>query len=380
MNVVVAIDSFKGSLSTFQAGEAVSQGIKKVYPKACVRVCPIADGGEGTTAAMVTAMGGVMHQVSVTGPLGKKVTASYGIVENGRTAVIEMAEAAGLPLIKKEERNPLYTTTYGVGEMIADAIKKGCRKFIVGIGGSATNDGGIGMLQALGFQFLDKNGEQVCMGANGLKNVEAIKIDKCLKELAECDFRVACDVKNPLCGEWGCSYVFARQKGATEEMIAQMDEWMKRYAHLTQQVIETADATAEGTGAAGGLGFALLSYLNAKMYSGIELVIQETGLEEYVKNADIVITGEGRLDRQSVMGKAPIGVAQVAKKYGKLVIAFSGCVEKEAVVCNEKGIDAFFPIVKKPCTLEEAMHTENAFENLSATAEQVFRLINTLKR
>ncbi len=379
MEVVVSIDSFKGSLSTFEAGAAVTEGIKKVYPNANVFVRPLADGGEGTVEAVVSAVDGEMQEVEVTGPLGKKVKAKYGIIPKTQTAVMEMAAAAGITLVSEKERNPLYATTYGVGEMINDAIDKGCRKFIMGIGGSATNDGGVGMLQALGFSFLNEKGENVPFGAIGVKEIAKIQIDGARKELKDCAFVIACDVKNPLCGQNGCSHVFAKQKGATPSMILDMDEWLNDFAALSATVCEKADKNAEGTGAAGGLGFAFLAYLPAQMRSGIELVMQETGLEDYVKKADIVVTGEGRLDGQSVMGKAPVGVARLAKKHGKPVVAFSGCVTKDATACNAHGIDAFFPILRTPCTLEEAMNTENAFANLSATAEQAFRLIKTFK-
>ena len=285
-----------------------------------------------------------------------------------------MSAAAGITLISESERNPLLTTTYGVGEMILDAIQKGCRKFIVGIGGSATNDGGVGMLQALGVEFLDENGCQIANGANGLKSLKQIKSDKVIAEVYECEFLVACDVKNPLYGENGCSYIFARQKGGTDESIALMDEWMKGYAELTKTVYPTANPEKEGAGAAGGLGFAFLAYLGAEMRSGIDVVIQETGLENYIKEVDIVVTGEGRLDAQSVMGKAPIGVAKLAKKYDKRVIAFAGCIGSGATACNAEGIDAYFPILQRPCTLDEAIQTDIAYQNLKATAEQVFRL------
>lgn len=271
----------------------------------------------------------------------------------------------------------MNTTTFGVGEMILDAIGRGCRKFVIGIGGSATNDGGIGMLQALGFEFLNENGTAVSHGANGLSELCEIRIGNANEKLCECSFSVACDVKNPLCGEYGCSAVYGPQKGATEEMIKEMDACLSRYAELTKAVIPNAEPEAEGAGAAGGLGFALMSYLGAKLISGIELVMRETALEEHIKGADLVVTGEGRLDGQSYMGKAPIGVAGLAKKYGKPVIAFSGCVTEDAVLCNDRGIDAFFPIVRKPCSLSEAMDIENAYMNLKDTAVQVFRLINT---
>lgn len=338
---------------------------------------PIADGGEGTLEAIVYSKGGVIKEIQVLNPVGKYITGRYAVINEGETAVIEMSSAAGITLITDEERNPLNTTTFGVGQLISDAIKNGCRKFIIGIGGSATNDGGIGMLQALGFEFLDKDKKQIPLGAKGLCHLAEIKTDKALKELSECEFCIACDVKNPLCGENGCSRIYGPQKGATEEMIKDMDAWLKNYALLTKTVIENADDEFPGTGAAGGLGFALITYLNAKLESGINLVIKETLLEEYIKNSDIVITGEGRLDGQSYMGKAPIGVASLAKKHGKKVIAFSGCVTSDAVICNEYGIDAFFPILRTPCSLNEAMDSKNAYKNLFDTTVQVFRLIKT---
>ena len=378
-NFVVAIDSFKGSLSTFQGAEAIEAGIREVYDDANVILSPIADGGEGTVEAIIHSNNGEMVTAEVSGPLGKKIQAQYGYIPKTQTAVIEMSAAAGITLVSDEEKNPLNTTTFGVGEMIKDAINRGCRKFIVGIGGSATNDGGVGMLQALGFEFLNKDGRDISRGAKGLKDLFEIKNDKALKELKDCTFCVACDVKNILCGESGCSAIYGPQKGATPDMIKDMDLWLDNYVGLTKNIYLSSDANAPGTGAAGGMGFALLSYLNATLKSGIDLVIEETGLEEYVKNADVVITGEGRLDGQSYMGKVPVGVASLAKKYNKPVIAFSGCVTKDAVKCNEYGIDAFFPILRTPCTLQEAMDTKNAFNNLKDTVSQVFRLIKTIE-
>ncbi len=373
--IVVAIDSFKGSLSTFEAGKAIEEAAKEVYKNVEVKISPIADGGEGTVEAIISANNGEIVRTVVSNPLGEKLEAIYAVIPHTKTAIIEMSAAAGITLIKDDERNPLNTTTFGVGEMIMDAISKGCRKFVIGIGGSATNDGGVGMLQALGFEFLDKNGKQVLLGAKGLKDIAVIKTENAVKELKECYFCVACDVKNILCGENGCSAVYGPQKGATPEMIENMDLWLKKYAQLTKDIIQTSDANIPGTGAAGGLGFAFMSYLNATLELGIELVMKETELENHIKDADVVITGEGRLDGQSYMGKAPVGVAKLAKKYNKPVIAFSGCVTEDAVTCNELGIDAFFPIVRKPCSLDEAMNINNAYKNLKDTAYQVFRLI-----
>ena len=375
MKVVVAIDSFKGSLSSLEAGEAIAEGIKNRLGQTDVIVRPLADGGEGTVKALTLGMNGRIENVEVTGPLGKKVSAEYGIIETANTAIIEMSAAAGITLIEEKDRNPLNTTTYGVGEIICDAIKKGCRNFIVGIGGSATNDGGVGMLQALGYEFFDSENRQVRHGARGLADIEKISDEHVIPELKECTFKVACDVTNPLCGEHGCSNIFGPQKGATPSMIVDMDMWLGNYAKLTREKYSKADMYQAGTGAAGGLGFAFLSYTNAILESGIKIVLEETKLEDYIKEADIVITGEGRLDAQTVMGKAPIGVAKIAKKYGKKVIAFAGCVTEDASVCNEYGIDAFFPIVRNISTLDEAMDPVNARRNLVATVEQVFGLI-----
>lgn len=375
MKVVVAIDSFKGSLSSMEAGTAVAEGIYRADKEAEVTVRPLADGGEGTVEALTAGMNGKTEHVSVTDPLGNTVEASYGIIAETQTAIIEMAAAAGITLLAEKDRNPLYTTTYGVGELIRNAIKKGCRNFIVGIGGSATNDGGVGMLQALGYGFLGADGKQVPYGAKGLALIEKITDDRVVPELKECHFKVACDVANPLCGEQGCSAVFGPQKGATPSMVEKMDKWLMHYAALTKEKYPQSDRNKPGTGAAGGLGFAFLSYTNAVLESGVKIVLEETKLEQYIKNADIVITGEGRLDGQTVMGKAPIGVAGMAKKYGKRVLAFSGCTTEDAVLCNHHGIDAFFPILRSVTTLEEAMSPEKARESLAATVEQVFRLI-----
>lgn len=372
MKVVVAIDSFKGSLTSTEAGTAVKEAILSVKKDVCVSVHPLADGGEGTVEAM--ASGGKLLKVEVMGPLGKTVIAPYCILEDG-TAVIEMSAAAGITLVPETLRNPMNTTTFGVGELIKDAIKHGCRKFIVGIGGSATNDGGTGMLSALGYSFLDNLGKPVALGAKGLEVLSSISTEKVIPELKNCSFKIACDVKNTLCGEKGCSAVFAPQKGASPDDIKKMDLWLENYAKLAREISDTADENHLGTGAAGGLGFAFLSFTNASLLSGIKIILEQTHLEDYIKEADIVVTGEGRLDSQTIMGKAPIGVAQLAKKYGKTVIGFSGCVTQDAEICNDYGIDAFFPIVRGVTTLEEALNKENAYKNLTATARQVFRLL-----
>jgi len=378
MKVIVAVDSFKGSLSSLEAGAIIKQGIKKAIPDAKVWVRPLADGGEGTVEALTLGMGGKLEHITVTGPLGKSMQCVYGVIEETKTAIIEMSSAAGITLIAESDRNPLNTTTYGVGQIIKEAVFRGCRHFIIGIGGSATNDGGIGMLQALGYGMLDKNQNQVPFGAKGLKELVRITDENVFPKLRECTFRIACDVTNVLCGEQGCSAVFGPQKGATPDMIKQMDKWLARYAELTTQKYPHANANRTETGAAGGLGFAFLSYTNAVLESGIKIVLEEIKLEQDIKSADIVVTGEGRLDGQTAFGKAPIGVAEIAKKYNKTVLAFSGCVTEDAVICNQYGIDAFFPILRTIQTLEEAMDSKNAEKNLLFTAEQVFRLIKKI--
>ncbi len=374
LKVVAAIDSFKGSMSSLEAGQAAREGILRAVPDACVQVCPLADGGEGTMEALVEALGGERRQVEVTGPLGTPVTCTYGIIPAAKTAVMEMSQAAGITLVPEEKRNPMDTTTFGVGEMIRDAIEKGCRKFIMGIGGSATNDGGAGMLMALGYDLLDQEGRPIPYGAAGLEKLVKIGTDHVLPQLSQCTFTIACDVDNPLCGSRGCSAVFGPQKGADEVMIRQMDQWLERFAHLAKTVFPDADSTLPGSGAAGGLGFALRTFLNGNLESGIQIVIRETGLEAYIRDADVVITGEGRLDEQTAMGKAPAGVASLGKKYKKTVIAVAGSVASSARVCNEKGIDAYFPILRGICTLQEAMAPENAKRNMADTLEQIFRL------
>ncbi len=375
MKVVIAIDSFKGSLSSLQAGNAVKEAICRLDGNAEVLVKPLADGGEGTVEALAETSNAEMVEIQVNGPLMKPVIAKYCIFKDTNTAVIEMAAASGITLISDEDRNPLETTTFGVGELIKDAINRGCRRFIVGIGGSATNDGGTGMLTALGYEFLDIHDKPIMLGAKGLASLHSIKADNVMPELKDCEFNIACDVTNPLCGEKGCSAVYGPQKGATPEMIQDMDYWLDRYAALAKKVSSKADKDCAGAGAAGGLGFAFLSFTNATLKSGIQIILDEINIEADIETADIVVTGEGRLDSQTVQGKAPIGVAKLAKKYGKKVIAFSGCVTDDAVVCNEHGIDAFFPVVRGVTTLEEALNTDNAYKNLSATAYQVFRLL-----
>lgn len=375
MKVVVAIDSLKGSLSSMEAGLAIKAGILEADKTAEVIIKPLADGGEGTTDSLVEGLGGEKKYVDVMGPLGLPVRAYYGYLKQTRTAIIEMASAAGITLMAEKDRNPFKATTYGVGELILDAVKLGCLDFIIGIGGSATNDGGVGMLQALGFEFLDKDGNKIGYGAGELGKIARINDKKVNKELKNCHFRVACDVNNPLCGKNGAAYVYGPQKGVSDDKMEALDLSMAHYADITNEYLGKDYRNYPGAGAAGGLGYAFLSYLPASLESGISLILKEIKLEENLADADYVITGEGRLDFQTAMGKAPIGVAKLAKKYGAKVIAFAGSVTGDANKCNEEGIDAFFPIVRGVTTLEEAMNPAAARKNMAACAEQVFRLI-----
>ena len=375
MKVIAAIDSFKGSLTSMEAGNAATEGVLLAKPDAVVVVKPLADGGEGTTDALIEGMNGEKIEMTATGPLGKKVSCYYGWLPESRTAVIEMAAAAGITLISEDEKDPLAATTYGVGEMILDAVERGCRDFIIGIGGSATNDGGIGMLKALGFSFTDENGQDAGEGGQALAKVAHIRTEGVNPLLKDCHFRVACDVTNPLCGENGATYIYGPQKGVTDEIKTSLDQGMAHFAKVTSDAFGCDYADYPGAGAAGGLGFAFLAYLGAELTPGIDLILNAVGLEEELKDADVVITGEGRLDHQTAMGKAPVGVAALAHKYRAQVIVVAGSVTKDAAACNEAGIDAFFPIVRGVTTLEEAMDPENAKENLRQTVNQVFRLL-----
>ena len=374
MKVVVAIDSLKGSLSSMEAGLAIKEGVLAAQPDAEVIVKPLADGGEGTTDALIEGMNGERIDLTVTGPMHTPVDAYYGYLRETNTAVMEMASAAGITLVPDKEKNPLLATSYGVGEMIIDAIQRGCRNFIIGIGGSITNDGGIGMLKALGVRFLDEKGEDAGEGGQALAKVACIDLSGLNPLLKECHIQVACDVNNPLCGESGSTYVYGPQKGVTEDMKKTLDEAMAHFARVTSESLENDSMTTPGAGAAGGLGFAFLAYVGATLTPGIELILDAVGLEDELSGADVVVTGEGRLDFQTAMGKAPVGVARLAKKYNARVVAFAGSVTKEATACNKEGIDAFFPILRGVCTLADAMDPVNARNNMIATVEQVFRL------
>ena len=374
MKITIAPDSFKGSLDAYEVALAIKRGVLTALPWADVITVPIADGGEGTCDALINATGGRWVEAACQGPLLKPVTARYGILPTG-TAVIEMASASGLTLIKSDERNPFFTTSRGFGELILDAVRGGCRELLLCIGGSATNDGGVGMLSALGFRFLKENGEEIDDGCIGLKDLKKIDTSGVLPTLSECKITVLCDVTNPLVGENGCSQVFAPQKGARPEDIPIMDGYLRRLASLTRKIYPSADENAAGTGAAGGVGFALMAYLGAVLTPGIDTVIKTVGLEEHVKVSDLVIVGEGRMDGQSAMGKAPVGVAKIAKKHGKSVIAIAGGLAEGYEECRAFGIDALFPAVRAPISLDAAMNSENAKINLEKAAREAIEAV-----
>lgn len=374
MKIVVAMDSFKGCLSSREAGEAAAEGIRQIIPDAEVIVRPLADGGEGTVAALTE---DATERVTVTGPLGEPVECEYGIIGKSGLAdepdfplaVIECSGACGLPLVPQDRRNPMYTTTYGLGEVILDAMSKGCRRFLIGLGGSATNDGGAGMLQALGYRMTDADGQPIENGAAGLMHLAEIRETAAQALLAQCTFRVACDVTNPLCGPLGCSAVFGPQKGARAEDIPVMDEALRRYAEKVRGFRGAADPDTPGSGAAGGLGFAFRAVLGAELLPGSQLVIQETGLENYIAGADLVITGEGRLDAQTAMGKAPAAVAALAHAHRVPAIALAGSVEAEEDILRKMGLTAWYGINDRAaCDLATAMKPEVARRNMAETA------------
>ncbi len=373
MNVVIAIDSFKGSMTSLEAGEAAKEGVLRACPDALVTVRPMADGGEGTVDALVYAMDADVRTIEVEGPFGALVDCVYGLTKDGRTAVMEMSQASGITLVPRSELDPVRASTYGVGEMIRDALTRGCETIFIGIGGSATNDGGAGMLQALGFRLTDADGHEIRRGAAGLRDLCDIDPSGADPALKDCRIRVISDVRNPLTGPAGASAVFGPQKGATPDMVAELDGLLSKYADISKKIIPGADPDIPGSGAAGGLGFALRTFLGASLEPGIDIVLEVTKLEDYIRDADLVITGEGRIDRQTVMGKAPAGVAKLAAAHGHPALAFSGSVTEDAGVCNSHGISAFFPILRGVSTLEEAMETDTAKKNMAAAVEQAVR-------
>lgn len=372
MKIVIAPDSFKGSCSAVKAANAIEKGIFKVRKEACIHKIPMADGGEGTVEAIIMAAGGDIRKVEVTGPLGERVRAFYGVLKDGKTGVIEMAAASGLVLVPLEKRNPLKTTSFGTGELIKHAIRVGCTKLIIGIGGSATNDGGMGMAQALGVRFSDSNGQLLGFDGESLSKLEKIDCSGMLNGLDNIEFVIACDVVNPLCGETGASNVFGPQKGADTEMVKLLDRGLLNFAGKIKCDLGKDIAEIPGSGAAGGLGGGIIAFLNGTIKPGIEILAEITCLEDKIKEADLVITGEGRTDFQTAFGKVPVGVARIAKKYQVPVVCLSGGLGEGIETLYEEGITALFSIVDGPMNLEKAM--KNVEELLSKSSENIIRL------
>ena len=369
--ITIAVDSFKGSLSSYDVACAAEQGILSALPHCKVKKISIADGGEGTAQALISTLQGEWREVRVHDPLMRPIMARYGVVDEGRTAIIEMASASGLTLLSTEERNPLLTTTYGTGEMIADAVRRGVRHLLIGIGGSATNDAGMGMLEALGYRFYDCKGHLVAGCGARLERVAHIDASGAMPELKECLLEVACDVKNPLYGPQGAAHIYAPQKGASPHVVERLDEGLKNFA----SVVNPTAAHAEGAGAAGGLGYALQAVLGARLRAGIEMVLDAINFDQIISGSDLVITGEGRIDYQTIMGKAPSGVLQRAAKQGIPVVAIGGSVEESEAV-QRSGFAAILPVVSGPMTLEHAMQHDVAARGVSRTVEQIVRLLN----
>ena len=354
MKIVIAPDSFKGSLTAVEVSDAIEQGIREIFPESEIVKIPMADGGDGTAHCLVNATGGKILIEKVTGPLGDEVLASYGILGDKKTAVIEMAEASGLTLVPENRRNPLVTTTYGTGQLIKFALDQGCRKMIIGIGGSATNDGGTGMVQALGAKLLDKDGEEIGFGGGELKKVFRIDTKYLDNRLSETKVLVASDVSNPLCGPQGASRIYGPQKGATPEVIEELDESLAYFAGIIKRDLNKDVKDIPGAGAAGGLGASLMAFLNAELRPGIEIIIEIVKLEQAIKGADLVITGEGKIDSQTIYGKAPIGVAKIAKKYHIPVIAVAAIIGNDADIVYQYGINTLLKISEPPMNLNES--------------------------
>ncbi len=355
MQIILAPDSFKGSLSAAEVAESMARGVKKVFSAAQITKIPLSDGGEGLVDSLVKATGGETLYQQVTDPLGGSVRAFWGILGDKKTAVIEMAAASGLPLVPEEKKNPLITTTYGTGELIRAALDRGCSKLIIGVGGSATNDGGIGMAQALGVRFLSKEGKELSFGGGQLSYLHRIDISGLDSRIKETEILVACDVTNPLTGKQGAAQIYGPQKGATTEMIEQLDKGLKHYAGIIARDLGLEIENIPGSGAAGGLAAGLMAFLKGKLTSGVDLVIDTVGLEKELVTADLVLTGEGKLDAQSANGKLPVGVARRAKKFNVPVVVLAGSITEDVETLHQEGITAYFSIINSPMSLQEAM-------------------------
>ncbi|WP_175073835.1 glycerate kinase [Terribacillus sp. AE2B 122] len=377
MKIVIAPDSYKESLSALEVANAIERGFKMIFPDAVYNKMPMADGGEGTVQSLVDATNGKIEERTVTGPLGKPVKAFFGLMGDGETAVIEMAAASGLHLVPTEDRNPLTTSTKGTGELISAALDLGVQHIIIGLGGSATNDGGAGMIQALGGRLLDEAGKDIGDGGGALAQLAVIDLAGLDNRLKDVRVEVACDVDNPLTGPRGASAIFGPQKGATPDMVELLDKNLSHFADIAEKALGKSFRDIEGVGAAGGLGASLLAFLNADLKRGIDIVLHAVDFEEAVKDADLVITGEGRIDSQTIYGKTPIGVAKAAKKYGVPVIGLAGSLSKDSDVVYEHGIDVLFSIVPGVVTLPEAF--EHAAEYMEKTARNIAASMKTVK-
>lgn len=372
MKIILAIDSFKGSLTSAEAGQAAREAILQLHPEWETDTIPIADGGEGMLSVMLNATQGIRQTVWAHNPCMELTPAEYGISADGTTAFIEMANISGLPLITEEQRNPMKTTTFGTGELIRDALEKGCTRFIIGIGGSATNDAGTGMLQALGFRFLDTEGKALGQGGEILEKIASIDTSEVCPLLKNAHFIVACDVQNPFYGPQGAAYIYARQKGADDAMIAELDKGMRLFADVIHRETGKDIAHVPGSGAAGGMGGGMMAFLNAELKSGADLLLDISRFKERITGANLIVTGEGRIDRQSLMGKIPGKILQIGKEYDIPVIALAGCVEDE-VMLREAGFAGVYATKPASMTLKEAMKREVAMECVCQTVASLFR-------
>jgi glycerate kinase len=369
MKIVIAPDSFKESLTAMEVAAAIEAGFREVFPEAQYQKVPVADGGEGTVQAMIDATGGQRIELTVTGPLGEPVKAFYGLTGGEPVAVIEMAAASGLELVAPESRNPMLATSFGTGELIRAALDAGARRFVLGVGGSATNDGGAGMIQALGVRLLDRQGIELAPGGAELARLDRIDASGLDARVADCSFDVACDVSNPLVGPQGASAVFGPQKGASEAMVRELDANLRHYARVIERELGRDVADVPGAGAGGGIAAAMMVFLGGRLRPGVDIVTEAVGLERAVRDADLVITGEGRIDGQTIQGKTPMGVARLAQAAGTPVIAIGGCLGRDAGAVHGYGIDAIFSSVARPCTVKEAL--AEAHTNLQSAARNV---------
>lgn len=376
MNILIAPDSFKETLNAKEICDAIGSSFEKVFEDVNIIKVPLADGGEGTVKSLIDATNGELIEVEVNDPLQRKIKASYGLLGNGDTAVIEMASSSGLELLKDNEKNPMQTTSYGFGELINHALNNGIKSLILGLGGSATNDCGIGMLQALGVKFYDENENLIpLVGAMYIKDIKSFDARVLEEKFKNIEIKVACDVRNPLCGENGASFIFGPQKGASKEQVELLDKYLLDFAILCETTLEKDVKDTEGCGAAGGLGFALISFLNGKLESGIDIVMKQVNLEEKIKNSNLIITGEGRIDSQTINGKTPIGVAKLAKKYDKKVLAICGCLGKDYELVLEHGIDAVFDITTISSDFDTIKkESKKNLENVSLNIAKILKM------